>query len=196
MNRPTSARELLGTVVTRYRALREYTDTGRVAVPLTTRSTHETTFTTKLNRDGDFRFAFASPHPYPPLRHRITQYELGRLGGEVYLRSTRPSGQEQVERPGRWDVGVAMATGISGGAAHTIASLLFPEAGTSLLEQLRRPRLRAPQVVCGTVCFQVRGRHPSGGRITLYIGAHDLLLRRLDEHRLRSCEWREPRGAR
>jgi hypothetical protein len=88
-------------------------------------------------------------------------------------------GQTRLGREEPLDMLVAGATGISNGAAHTIAALFFTEVGGFTLQQLRRPRFRRHRMVDGLACKQVSGLHPAGGRITAFIGCNDLMLRRL-----------------
>lgn len=189
---PWSARSLLHAVLARYASLQRYADTGCTRSDTGLGKRYERRFVSRLDAERDFRFEFASPHPYPPLRHREQHFAVGQLAGVPYFSQRRPSGEEDVQSPGSLRVAVAMATGISGGSAHTLGTLLFPETGESLLGLLLRPRRRRPRVVNGVLCHQVRGRHPCGGRIRLFVGMQDLLLRRLDEFRVKSTELRWP----
>ena len=81
--------------------------------------------------------------------------------------------------------GVAGATGVSLGAAHTIATLLLPHLwdaepfGSSALA-IAAPRSIADEKIEGTECHHVAGSTPKGNRIDVWIGAQDHLVRRVD----------------
>lgn len=183
-----SARALVAAVMARYRALGAYTDEGQVSMRLG-RGEHVLTFDTAADARGNFRFAFRSPHPFAPLRHRVTTHVVGRCTGQAYLYSLTPDGQARREDAASLDLAVAGATGISAGAAHTIACLLYPDVGGWTLAQLKRPRRRAPRWVEGVLCHRVtglQGRTP----VVLDIGVDDLLIRRLTRRKGRVVELR------
>lgn len=191
-DRPASARALLRGAQERYANLQRYADTGCSRTRLGPGLCHELRFQSRLDGARDYRFEFTLPHPYPPLRHREQHFAIGQLAGQAFFTQRKPSGAEASQSPGSLRIAVAMATGISGGSAHTLSTLLFPDTGASLLGLLRRPRRRRPCIVNGALCHQIRGRHPHGGRIRLFIGVQDLLLRRLDDSRLHCTELRWP----
>ncbi len=186
-----SARQFLQTVLQRYASLSEYADRGQVHIWLG-RLPYAIEFRTARNSAGDFRFDFDCPHPYPPLRDRISHYSLGWVAGEAFLRVDYPKAEQPLTR--RFEdreLAVASATGVSHGAAHTIASLLFPGSGGRSLLELKRLRFRGLKQVEGVDCYRLTG-HWDRARVTLLIGMHDLLLRECTEHRWRSVERRQP----
>jgi hypothetical protein len=62
---------LLARVVEKYGLLSSYQDSGVVLQPLSPNDAPiETKFTTLFRRPNLFRFAFSSPHPFPPLAPR------------------------------------------------------------------------------------------------------------------------------
>ncbi|WP_271009153.1 hypothetical protein [Paucibacter sp. B51] len=186
-----SARQFLQTVLQRYAGLSEYADRGQVQ-SWRGREPYAIEFRTARNAAGDFRFDFDCPHPYPPLRHHISHHSLGWVADEAYLTLGYPTAEQPLSR--RFDdrgYAVAAATGISRGAAHTIAGLLFPETGGLSLLSLQRLRFRGLKQVDGVACYRITG-HWDRSRVTLLIGMQDLLLRECKEHRRRRVERRWP----
>ena len=184
----SSAKEFVNAVIARYRAMANYADTGYVKVRLGTKD-HVIHFQTALGEGGDFRFSFDRPHPYPPLRHLVTRNVVGRCGGRSYSSCSRPDGRNSVVLRDDFGLAIAGATGISGGAVHSIARLLFEEVRGWSFADLKRPRLRSPKEIDGVSCYRVTGlqkRH----QVTLFVGVHDLIIRKIAYHRFKSDEVR------
>jgi hypothetical protein len=178
----SSARAYLEAVHAHHRALPAYGDTGW-SRPLSPRQPGVCRFETRYLSPGYFRFAFERPHPFPPLKHKITRSVVGHDGDSAYLHTQHDGRPASLSRPGSLDLAVAMATGISSGTAHTIGALLFAEVGGWSLLDLRRLRFRRQRVVSGVRCVCVSGIHPRGGRVSAWFGAEDMLLRRLIDGR-------------
>lgn len=176
MARHASARELLREVVSRYRTLDTYADTGYVRDLSKPRSS-VTSFETALRRPGNFRFSFSSPHPYRPKRHLISHSQVGLDDGKPYIWSRHYSGYPELEHEESLEMAIAGATGISRGSAFTIWSLLFGEDGRDLFSTLVRPRFRQFSSVDGVKCHRVTATHRNFDRVDIYIGVEDLLLR-------------------
>jgi len=184
----SSGRALIAAVMERYRALSAYSDVGQVSTRLRN-GEHVLTFETTADAGGNFRFTFQSPHPYWPLRHKVTTHIVGRAQGQSYLYSLTSSGQARLENIAELRSGVAAATGISAGAAHTIAGLLYADVGGWTFANLKRPRRRAPRVVDGVLCHRItglQGRTP----VVVYVGVEDLLLRKFADRKSRAVEVR------
>lgn len=176
-----SARECLSAVAAHYATLRSYSDEGivrrraRNAAP-------DCWFNTRFAH-GKFRFQFTTPHPYRKLRHVLSECVVGTDGVTPYFWSRHYSGAPMLDREERIEMVVAGATGISRGSAHTIGALLLKDVGGfSTFRDLRRPRFRQMQDWDGVPCYRISGLHPFGHRYTLWIGQHDLLLRRILRH--------------
>ncbi len=150
----------------------------------------ETSFETAFLRPDRFRFAWSSPHPYPPLRHRKMTCVIGTDAQGPYHHLCAYGGEKRIERDLSLSDAVAAATGVSQGAAYTIGALLFEACGGSQLLQLRRPRFRGERVIDGVRCIAVSGLDVQGQRVTAWFGIDDLLLRRLRWKRGRSEELR------
>ena len=175
-----NARAYLEEVVSRYRGLTTCSDQGRSQRPHC-RQDEVCIFETDYRAPGDFRFSFDTPHPYRPLRHRVSRKIVGIADSQPYFFSRTHSGARRLDHPESLDFAIAGATGISQGTAHTIAALLFSEvSGFSLLD-LHRIRFRPHRVVDNVRCVSVTGLHPlaRGGRFTAWFGEQDFLLRRM-----------------
>jgi outer membrane lipoprotein-sorting protein len=72
---------------------------------------------------------------------------------------------------------LAGATGISRGAAHTVPVLLLQDVGFKLTEMSNTSLVREEQLE-GEDCFVVKGFHPFGFPIDLWISKNDFLLRK------------------
>jgi hypothetical protein len=80
-------------------------------------------------------------------------------------------------------LGVAGATGVSGGSAHTVPRLLMPDSisGLSLTELRFKPTVE-PDAIDGCPCYVIVGLHPGGSSAyTLWIDSKTWLLRRLQD---------------
>ena len=151
---------IIEALVDRYRRLHSYRDEGVVLQP---DSFPEVRFKTSFVAPELFRFEFSTAHPFPGLRHRVTKHVVGSDGRRAYDFEVRP-GRDGVLRIVS-DVGMAVAgaTGISSGAAHTIARLLIPSVGGLALTDLRDWRADGETVVDGQQCVRLVGIHPRGG---------------------------------
>jgi outer membrane lipoprotein-sorting protein len=74
---------------------------------------------------------------------------------------------------------VAGATGISSGAAHTVTTLLIPDVSGFRITEMKGLTLLREENFEGTGCFVVRGYHPFGFPIDIWVGKNDFLLRRM-----------------
>ncbi|HEV2912142.1 MAG TPA: DUF2092 domain-containing protein [Pyrinomonadaceae bacterium] len=85
---------------------------------------------------------------------------------------------DRYEKDESLSLGIASATGISSGAAHTIPSLLLEEIGGFLLTELSDLSLVGEEVFENELCYRISGKHPSGDVYELWIGKRDFLLRK------------------
>ena len=173
----SSGRELLLQVISRYRALDSYADTGQV-LDLTKPRSAPLVFATALRRP-DFKFSFSSPHPYRPLSHLVTRTQIGVREGRAYFWDQSYSASSKLEQEESLLMAIAGATGISRGSAHTIWSLLFGDEGRDFFSSLTRPRLRRFSNFDGVRCHRLVAQHPGFRRVEFHIGVDDLLLRAL-----------------
>lgn len=185
-----NARESLSAIVKRYRTLDSYVDDGFVR-PLGSNGTNTCFFKTHFIRPGLFRFQFTRPHPYPPLRHRLTETIIGSDGVTPYFCIKYPDSALKTDIEESLELAVAGATGISQGTAHTIGNLLLECVGGFSLSMLEHPRFRLSREFAGEHCSRITGMHPVGGRVTLWFGASDLLLRKIVWYRSQCEEIRQ-----
>ncbi|MEO8574699.1 MAG: DUF2092 domain-containing protein [Pyrinomonadaceae bacterium] len=78
---------------------------------------------------------------------------------------------------------VAGATGISRGAAHTVTRLLSTDVGGFSLTEMSRIILLSQEAFEGEDCFVVRGFHPFGFAIDVWISKRDMLIRKVHEEK-------------
>lgn len=184
-----SARECLAAITVRYKALESYADEGFVR-PMGLLGLKSCWFETQFVRPGMFRFRFSTPHPYRPLRHIVTTTVIGSDGLTPYFFLEHPRSAPTLRIEKNLGMAVAAATGISQGTARTIGSLLLEDVGGFALQQLKRPRFRQARQFEGEWCGRISGIHPRGGRITIWFGMHDLLVRKYVRHEFKQEEVR------
>ena len=178
-----SAREFIAAVAAKYRALTTYADVG-VVRPIGAYEPLSCWFETQFARpQQQFRFQFIRPHPYRRLRHRLTKYIAGSDGSVSYFYMEERGSRPTVESEESLEMAVAGATGISQGTAHTIGELLLECVGGFSYSMLNRLRFRSHRTFDGVLCHRVAGRHPRGGRVVIWVGASDLLVRKVVKHR-------------
>lgn len=184
-----NARECLAAVVQRYKNIRTYSDAGAVR-PRGNKGLASCWFETQYEAPNFFRYEFTTPHPYRPLRHCTTKTILGANDGGSYHYKHYPRSEPTIEQGHNLPREISRATGVSQGTAHTIGKLLISEVSGLSLGDLRRPRFRQFRLFQGVLCFCISGIHPRRGRLTAWVGVHDLLLRKLISHDFRHEEVR------
>ncbi len=175
------AEDLLQDMADLYASMASYTDSGAVHIKLdTSEQPYSQTFRTAFKRPAFFRFEFSRPHPYQKLRHVLTRYVAGFDGKAAYVVTQRHDAPPtRDERPSLEDA-IAAASGVSSGAAHTIARLLLPDVrGLSILD-LVDASFNPDRAVDGVACYSVTARHPKNGTTTeFWVEKHSLLLRKV-----------------
>jgi outer membrane lipoprotein-sorting protein len=86
-----------------------------------------------------------------------------------------------VEKKEGIGLGIAGATGISRGSAHTIPSLLMEDVGGFLLTEMTNLSIVGEENFEGEDCYIVRGYHPFKFPIDVWISKRDFLLRKAKE---------------
>jgi|GEM_PF-731431 len=85
---------------------------------------------------------------------------------------------DSYEKDESLSMGIAGATGISRGAAHTIPRMLLEEISGFVLTELTDLSLVGEEIFENEPCYRISGKHPSGDVYELWIGKRDFLLRK------------------
>lgn len=166
-----------------YAALKSYRDQGTVRYDVLG-STQEVRFETVFVRPDRFRFEWSKGHPFPPLRSMTTRTAIWFDGEAAFWWQRDSFKRETQSRMESLSRAVAGATGVSSGAAHTIATLLLPDLwgadkfGDSLLN-LRDAKHVGEGVVDAVPCERVAGVDWRDEPVELWIGRHDRVIRRV-----------------
>jgi hypothetical protein len=171
-----SAGEVLDRVIQTYAGCRTYQDSGVVTTVFVEKRGPRTTkrpFRTALVRPDRFRFEFRER----ALSEEERRYIVWRSGDEVWKWWDIKPGA--VKQPSL-SMGLAGATGVSGGSAQLIPALLLPE-------EVRGARLRnlealtlLPEADLGGVrCLRLQGQQ-GPDPVTIWVDAATYLIRRVD----------------
>ena len=174
-----SAQQILDRMATTYATCKSYRDSGVVTNDFGPHSAGEhfpphidiKPFRTAFVRPDQFRFEYDNPTPDKP-------YIVWAKGGEVRTWWYIKPG---VEKLPSLDLGVAGATGVSGGSAHTIPMLLLPDrlTGAKLSAMIDLTRL-PDESLDGTPCFKLQGKYGFGNQpTTLWLEKATYLVRRI-----------------
>lgn len=171
---------LISDLAARYGAMTTYRDRGVVLQPLgENEAAIRTTFETRFRRPGMFRFSFATPHPYPPLAHLVTEYCFGSDSSGAYAWTKEHGGPAHISRQEDLSMAIAGATGISGGSAHTIGALLMPGIGGRTFPKLHDFRIRGREALEGLDCVVAEAPYPNGAEVAVWIHRDTMTLRKL-----------------
>lgn len=174
------ARRALRSMLARHASMRWYRDRGlvRVALPGST-DPLDLPFATWYAAPDRFRFEFESPHPHPPLRHLVTRYVVGSDGGSVYSTVVPVDGPPSTRPLRTLDLAIAGISGVSCGAAQTVAHMLMSNVHGIGLGDLAEARVVGEVRIAGTFCHRIAGTHPRAGPYEVCIGRRDGLLYRV-----------------
>jgi hypothetical protein len=170
-----SGPDVVARVVAAYRTCATYRDTGVVRTVYfeeTGQRTQNRPFKTAFVRPDSFRFEFTDS-----FLGKTTRYIVSQQGADVRRWWDVEPGTRTLES---LDMGLAGATGVSGGSAHVVPSLLLPEAvsGRSLKDMTDVKRL--DDAPCGSaVCARLEGFWGREKR-TLWVDLGSFQLRRID----------------
>lgn len=191
LSEPPSSLEVLAKAAEVYGNLKSYRDTGTAVTKFertVAAHTVERRFTTAYMSSGQFRFEFTEAG----LHKGLTQYVVWRQGEEVKSWWTvAPT----VVQHASLDMAIAGATGVSGGTAYTIPSVLMKEAawkGSNWTSSASAYRI-SDGVEREVPCFRIQrrvatqaARHggyetpETQGTETYWVSKKDYLLLRLD----------------
>jgi outer membrane lipoprotein-sorting protein len=166
-----TAQQILDKMATTYATCKSYRDSGAVTNVFTPQHVDVKPFRTDFVRPDEFRFEYDDPDPEKP-------YIVWAKGDEVrtwwYV---RPG----VQTPSSLGLGIAGATGVSGGSAHTIPNLLLPDqiGGRSMASLTDLTRL-SDDTVDDTPCFKLQGKF-ADRPTTLWLEKGTYLILRIAE---------------
>jgi outer membrane lipoprotein-sorting protein len=130
-------------------------------------------FKTYFVRPKQFRFEWM----YKP-KYLEPDFHIVWSDGNNTFRFGEPARVETVENLSR---GIAGETGSSRGSAHTVAVMLDEEVSGFRATEMKNISLLREEQFEGENCFVVRGFHPFGFPIDLWISKKDFLLRKVSE---------------
>lgn len=167
-------REILRKMAQKYADCSSYQDTGVVETVYHKEGgerVDKMPFKLYFKRPDLFRFEWTDYFPWKDGRARIVW-----SSGKETFTYWEPDRYEKEDSLG---LGVAGATGVSRGAAHTIPRLLTGAVGGFALTNLTDLSLVGEERFEDVLCYHVNGKHPSGKIFELWIGKEDFLVRKV-----------------
>lgn len=175
-----TAEQLLTRMAEAYASLRSYQDVGivnRVGDGLP--APNEIKFVTTFSRPNQLKFAWISHHPYPPLRHIEWRSVIWSDGDKASMWMMYDEPTSTAQRMESIEMAIAGATGVSGGSALTVSRLLMPEIRATSVRDIKAPIVVGIEDVEGTACHHITGTNARMGKVDLWIGTGDHLLRKV-----------------
>ena len=180
---PTAA-QILGRMVTTYRSCNCYEDSGAVETVFNAKSrvwTNTRPFEIHFRRPALLRFEFTAQYSPASPRQKYVLWSDETQTHTYWQQANSCWADTDLSR------GVAGATGVSGGAAHTVPRLLTDSIEGVTLAELGNLRLLREEAFEGANCYVIQGDYSSANRsCELWIGKDDFLLRKKKE----PCEGR------
>jgi outer membrane lipoprotein-sorting protein len=166
-----TAQQILDKMATTYATCKSYRDSGAVTNFFSPQHIDVKPFRTAFVRPDKFRFQYDDRDPEKP-------YIVWANGDEVRTWWYVKPG---VQNPSSLGLGIAGATGVSGGSAHTIPNLLLPDqiGGRSMASLTDLTRL-SDDAVDDTPCFKLQGKF-ADQPTTLWLEKETYLIRRIAE---------------
>jgi outer membrane lipoprotein-sorting protein len=166
-----TAHEILERMATTYATCKSYHDSGVVTNFFNADHTDVKPFRTAFVRPDQFRFEYDDPTPD---KAYIVWANAREVRKWWYV-------EPGVQKPPSLARGIAGATGVSGGSAHTIPTLLLSDEieGRKLTEMTDLTRL-PDEVMDGSPCFRLQGKF-ANEPTTLWLEKTTYLIRRIAE---------------
>jgi len=89
---------------------------------------------------------------------------------------------DRYEKKESLEMGIAGATGISGGSAYTIPRLLMPTIDGWVLTELTKTNLAGKEIFEGELCYRIKGLDLDGDLTEVWISKKDFLIRKVTTH--------------
>jgi hypothetical protein len=184
----STANEIMTKVAQVYRDCRSYSDSGVVKTVFFSKNDKdldEKPFTTAFVRPDQFRFESTSNPPklnvQLPLKFKDMKFIIWQKGNDIRTWWTiEPGKKKEISL----SMAIAAATGISGGAAHTIPALLMPtEVGGQRITEYGQYKRIADAKLDSANCFCIQGKLNASDSeaITIWIDKTTYLIIRIDE---------------
>jgi outer membrane lipoprotein-sorting protein len=171
------AQDVLDRMAKAYANCKAYQDTGGVTtifIGANGNRTVEKPFTTAFVRPDRFRFEYIENEG----GGQALRYIIWRKGKAV---QTWWDVKPGVENPGSLELALAAATGVTGGSAHTVPSMLLPkEVGGWRLTDITEAKRIDDAKLDKVDCFRIEGKNADRST-TLWIDQKTFLVRRIDE---------------
>lgn len=173
---PLTGDQIIEKMAAQYASVKSYQDVGVVQEVFGSGRIHKVNeFKTYFVRPDLIRFEWRdAPEESRDSRPNIFWSD----GAEIFSLYNFSDGPEKAENISR---AVAGATGISRGAAHTIPRLLLTDVIGFSLTEMHRVTFLSHETFEGEECFVVRGFHPFGFSIDVWISKRDMLIRKIRE---------------
>ncbi len=170
-----------------YAKCKSYQDTGTVKIVTfqnNGESIREQPFATSFIRPDQFRFEYKEK--VDSFLKEKPCYIVWRKGDEVL---TWFFARPDITKVQSLSSGIAGATGVSSGSAHTIPALLLPEVGGRKLSDIKEAKLLEDGIFDNVNCFRIQGKfvisHDNGKVVrkptVIWIDKKTFLVRRIDE---------------
>ncbi len=158
-----------------YANVSSYQDSGVVIDNIKNNGSAEpiSTFKTYFSRPQKYRFEWIDQQFGNGVKHKNAVWNDGQNTYSSYGWESSELAQSQ-----NLNLGIAGATGVSRGAAHTVSALLMSEIDGFRLTQITKPSLLRQENFEGVDCLVIHGEwHRSP--VDLWIGTNDFLLRKI-----------------
>lgn len=173
------AREAMDRMVKAYAECKSYHDKGLVKQTITEKRstrTDQIPFTTAFVRPDRFRFEYRDRFsPSAPWSCHIIHSDA--LGIHIWEEPGTPG----VAQRKSLELTIAGFTGVSGGSAHTVPSLLLPIESSGGVAHLFQLKLLPDEDLDGSACYRIDGLNNLGEVGSLWIDRQTMLLRRVDK---------------
>jgi len=179
---PESAESILRKVVDAYAALETYADTGDAVTEIESdgvKTSHSLTFETAWRDPDRLRFVCTGADATGDGDDVFAMWSDPEVEGAiVWWETLADIGKEPMQRHADLRAPMQMATSISSGVASMVVPLLMGEY-TSMATGVNDPILEDDEDIDGARCRVISGRYGDMADVTLWIGADDMLIRRI-----------------
>ena len=169
-----SAVEILHNMADQYSAAESYQDSGFVQITANTPSAAKPKILNSFNsffaRPGNYRFQWKTDDE-PNSRWNV----IWTTGN--FFATLDPNGIPELEM--NRGTTIARASAVTRGASQTVAALLSGTVRGFRLSEMQDATLLREEDFEGEKCFVVRGRHPLGFPIDVWISKNDFLIRKI-----------------